>query len=111
MMQAVHRLHLCGEVGLGLGDLRRQPAGIQPCEQLPLGDVIALLSQDCRHAFAAVERQFHLTQVHVAVQAQLRRALTTVQPPPERRSDNDDAGEEGSESRNLWHTGTYVCCS
>ena len=78
-----------------------------PFSQRP---VIAFLHQHCGDALAAVERQLHLAQIHVAVQGQLGAVAVTAHEPPQRRHDDDDkddsAGEKESESRHLWHAVT-----
>ena len=110
MVQAIDGLLLHGHIGLGLGHLRRQPPGLKPRQQLPLLDPIAFLHQHRGNALAAVERQLHLAQVHVAVQRQLGALVVAAQGPPQCRpndDDNDDsAGDQGNGSRDLWHTVT-----
>ena len=46
VVQPFHGLRLRSDVGLGLGHLRRQAAGIKVCEKLPLRHVVAFLHQD-----------------------------------------------------------------
>ena len=103
MMQPVHHLLLCGKVRFGLRYLRRQPARIQPRQQLAFLDVIALLRQNGGDALAAIEWQLDLPQIYIAVESQLGRARTACERPPQSRSDNedDDDDQNGESARFL----------
>ena len=110
-MQAIDHLLLRGHIRLGLGHLRREPAGLEPRQHLPLPDVIALLHQHRGDALAAVEGQLHLAQIDVAVQTQFRALALAAHEPPQRRHDGDDddcASENNSQSRHLGHAVTCL---
>ena len=80
--QARNGLPLRGHGRLGLCDLRRETAGVEPREHLALLDAIAFLHQDRRDALAAVERQLHLTQIDVTVQNEIVPGAVAMREPP-----------------------------
>ena len=63
-----------GDVGDGLGRFRRQTAGVEPSDKLPLSQPVSFLDQHLRNPLVVVERQIDFPQIEISEQHEFIRA-------------------------------------
>jgi hypothetical protein len=91
MMHPFHDMPLGCDLGLRLGNLRLQTAGIKAGHYLPFLHSVPFLHQYSDNALTVVERQLHLPQVHVPIKDEfLRRPFVLSEPPPNARRAGGD---------------------
>jgi hypothetical protein len=94
MMQPIDHLLLRGDLGLGLGNLRIEPTGIESGQHLPALDVIAFLRQYRGDALTAIEWQLDLSQIDISIQQQFGALAVTAKQPPQQQSCDDDDDDD-----------------